>query len=165
MTTSGCDGTYTLPVLDGEWTVETEPGDFGSLFRGLCDTRRRRSVRVAGADVDRIDFLLGEISPPGSEQPLFFLDKTTLLWEDPWITCTETFNLYRGECLVDLPAGILGSCLESGILDGTATDPETPGPGGCFFYLVTGEDDSEAEGPLGTDSEGSLRLSTGPPCP
>ena len=81
------------------------------------------------------------------------------------MSCSETFNLYRGDSLTDLRSGDLGACLVNGTLDTMADDPETPGPGGCFFYIVTGEDDSEAEGPLGADSDGTPRVSTGGSCP
>lgn len=106
----------------------------------------------------------GEVSPPWSPQPLVFTGRNTLQWEDAAGSCSSSFNLYRGDVALDLPAEVYGTCLDSPVPSATAQDFELPAAAGsCWFYLVTGVR-AGVEGTLGHDSAGNLRPN-GSPCP
>ncbi|MND08491.1 hypothetical protein D3C83_311210 [compost metagenome] len=49
-----------------------------------------------------------------------------------------------------------GDCLSSGLAMPVATDPELPGTGDPFFYLVAGSN-AVGDGPLGFRSDGIAR--------
>jgi hypothetical protein len=76
----------------------------------------------------------------------------------------DTFDVYRGEVGIDLPAGSSGQCLQTGLTaSSTIQDSDNPLPGSAFFYLVTGRTAS-LEGALGFGSSG-LRRPNNAPCP
>ena len=55
-----CDGSYSLPVVDGQWNLQVEVEDTASIYRDLDATAVERSVVVAGeTDEDGIDFIIG----------------------------------------------------------------------------------------------------------
>ncbi len=104
----------------------------------------------------------GEVSPPGSPEPLRFLDRVTLAWEDAAASGAEWFNLYRGNAAW-LRDGVPLACLRPDLPENRAEDAEVPGAGTAWAYLVTGENGG-GEGPRGTDSDGAPRPSD-PSCP
>ena len=103
-----------------------------------------------------------EVSPRGATLPLLVTERRQLRWEAAGESGAETFNVYRGR-LADLAAGPLSECLQAGLLDPAASDPDPPPPGGGWFYVVTGEND-EGEGPMGFSSRWSPRVN-GQACP
>ena len=54
-----CDGSYTLPVVDGDWNVRFEMDDLGGPLLGLDETSVQRQVTVAGASLNGADLILG----------------------------------------------------------------------------------------------------------
>jgi len=104
----------------------------------------------------------GEVSPPGSVQPLVWTDRSTLVWAPGVESGSTAFNLYRGGLEVLGPLGF-GGCLQAGVPVNQASDPEAPGPGAGWFYLVAGTN-QEGEGPLGSMQPGGPRPN-GFPCP
>ncbi|MDH3785216.1 MAG: MopE-related protein, partial [Acidobacteriota bacterium] len=54
-----CDGSYSLPVIDNDWFVETETDDFTAFYKGLSPESVSRFLTVAGADVDDVNFIVG----------------------------------------------------------------------------------------------------------
>jgi hypothetical protein len=104
----------------------------------------------------------GEISPPGAAAPLLFKSRTELSWESSAERNACYYNLYRGE-VANLPGLLYGDCLESGLEDALASDPEPPTPETPWFYLVTGVNDL-GEGPMGSSSVGEPRVPA-TPCP
>lgn len=103
----------------------------------------------------------GEVSPPGSHDPLSWTDNRTLVWEPAEASGAERFNLYRG-AVKWLDDGVGGSCRLADLEAPGAVDAETPWPGEAWFYLVTGES-SGGEGIRGRDSAGQVRTSS-PSC-
>jgi len=97
-----------------------------------------------------------EVSPVGASQYLVFLDKSTLFWEEATLSGSDLFNVYRAD-RADLINGFYGTCLAYDLVDHTLTEPDNPGPGECWFYLVSGTN-ILGEGPLGADSQGNARL-------
>ena len=88
--------------------------------------------------------------PTGSGQPLVFLDKTTLEWELGSISCSDSFNLYRGD-LDSLRLGDHAQCKEREILANSTVDGDEPFSDTGWFYLVTGVN-TLGQGPWGTAS-------------
>ncbi len=97
-----------------------------------------------------------EVSAAGSIEPLEFLDRETLRWEDVALNCADTYNVYRGE-VRNLPLRDYGSCWRTGIATNTTVDPDVPANGRSWFYLVTAKN-AVGEGPLGNDSAESPRI-------
>jgi hypothetical protein len=119
------------------------------------------NVDIATWDIDVTLAKPGEVSPPGSGQPLVFAaDKETLNWEEASVSGSTTFNLYRGEAAT-LHSGNYGTCFQSGIATNTEKDSNTPEAGVCWTYLVTGVT-SGGEGPMGNDSTNDPRLNNNP---
>jgi hypothetical protein len=121
-----------------------------------------------GANVDvatwqiEVDVLLppAEVSPPGSPQPLRFVRKATLSWEDASDAGAFGYNLYRGH-LTDLESGAYGHCIRQGLPDHSVTDLSVPQPASGWFYLVAGVN-PVGEGPLGHASSGAPRVAALP---
>jgi hypothetical protein len=144
-----------------------EPGHYELTCEVIADTnfvkpeRFGPNVDVAVWSIDAIELSPPpEISPPGSESPLRFLDKQTLDWEDNSASEALSYNVYRG-ALEQLPGGSYGSCLLADIAATTAEDPTLPPFGSGWFYLITGENPL-GEGSLGVDSNGIERSSSAP---
>jgi hypothetical protein len=91
-----------------------------------------------------------------------FTSPTTLEWEGPAPSGSDTFHLYRG-LVPRLAAGDRGACFRANLASPAATDAEIPAAGAPFFYLVTGRN-AAGEGPMGTDSAGRARVNA-TPCP
>ncbi len=73
------------------------------------------------------------------------------------------YNLYRGLGAGEGPFDPGRSCFGAGLPGTSASDPEIPGPGGYFYYLVSGKN-ACGEGPLGSSSDGQPRANA-TPCP
>jgi hypothetical protein len=104
-----------------------------------------------------------EVSPPGSVEPLRFIDSDTLQWEAAASSGSNNFTTYRGT-LPGVRLGDYGSCLGSGILVSTMDDAATPAARQAFTYVVAGRDALDCEGPLGDGSTGAPRPNQ-TPCP
>lgn len=96
----------------------------------------------------------GEVSPPGSPQPLIFTSHVDLQWEDGVSSRSTSFDLHRGG-LADLRLGRFGDCVQRDLPSPAAVDA-SPVPGGGWFYLVRGRN-SPGLGPLGSTSLGVAR--------
>ncbi len=87
-----------------------------------------------------------------------------LTWEPPIDGggLAPRYDLLRAGGPAGFAAGAV--CQETDVVDQRATDPETPAPGGIFYYLVRAENNCPAgTGSLGTDSAGAPRA--GRACP
>ncbi|MCP3978656.1 MAG: hypothetical protein GY716_04885, partial [bacterium] len=60
-----CDGSYSLPAVDGSWNVQADIEDLDNLYRDLDETRVERQVNIAGNNPDDVNFIIGRsrISP------------------------------------------------------------------------------------------------------
>jgi uncharacterized repeat protein (TIGR03803 family) len=122
--------------------------------------------------IDSCDVLTGAcINLEGSEVPdVQFTNATTINW--PTIAGATSYNTYRGT----IPQSGLGSpptaaphydqtCFEAGDILGdgltVSTDPAVPPVDTAFYYQVS-EVTGCGEGPIGTDSNGSLIPNTNP---
>jgi len=56
---SSCDGSYALPVVDGDWNVHVEVDDLAAVYRNLDDVEVDRNLQVAGAALQPVDFIIG----------------------------------------------------------------------------------------------------------
>jgi hypothetical protein len=104
---------------------------------------------------------------PGPEAQLVWPSKTRLRWSRA--DCAVSFNVYRHDgAFVDGDqngaADDYGPCYVSGLATPELIDTDTLPPGGLFSYVVTGESAGQAEGPLGTASNGASRPHPAP-CP
>ena len=88
-------------------------------------------------------------------------DRTTLRWLPE--RSVGNYALYR-DPLSTLGPGPFGTCLQSGLGDESAQDPDMPGPGSGFLYLVGAANRLNEKGPLGNRSDGSARVASAP-CP
>jgi uncharacterized protein (DUF1800 family) len=71
-----------------------------------------------------------------------------------------SYNVYRGH-VSGLSGGIPGRCHGYHVSGTTFASPSLPDPGASFFYLVTGEAASGAEGTAGNSSAGTPRALLG----
>jgi hypothetical protein len=96
--------------------------------------------------------------PPGEVLNVRFLaDHQTLTWDAE--RSAGRYNLYR-DAVPALPGLGYGSCLQQGVPDPAAGDPDLPAPGSGFFYLVTVETRLAEEGTKGFDASGTERGGT-----
>ncbi|MEM7244575.1 MAG: hypothetical protein AAF533_04490 [Acidobacteriota bacterium] len=96
-----------------------------------------------------------EVSAPGVVTPLRVETGGLLSWEDAIESGAETFRLYRGRLRL-LPTSSSATCIRSGLDVPAAGDPDNPGAGDGWYYLVAGENVA-GTGPLGRDSQGDAR--------
>ncbi|MEM7245598.1 MAG: hypothetical protein AAF533_09655 [Acidobacteriota bacterium] len=96
-----------------------------------------------------------EVSGTDAEEPLRVTADGVLSWEEPLVSGSDTFTVYRGR-LARLPSSASAACLVTNLRESTLTDPELPEPGEGWYYLVAGETAS-GEGSLGTESPGTAR--------
>jgi hypothetical protein len=104
----------------------------------------------------------GEVSPRQAWFPLTFEDRESLRWASGHVNDSCSFNVYRGD-LELLARGRYGDCLAARVTDNGIRDPESPPPGTCWFYVVTGVN-AAGEGPMGLDSRSMQRVNWNP-CP
>jgi hypothetical protein len=143
----------------GTYTVEVEVVADANLVKRVKD----------GANVDRASWVVnvepltlpGEVSAPGSAEPLEFLDVTHVAWEDASQAGVFGYHLYRGD-LDDLASGVYGACLQANVDGSSTTVPAVPAAGGAWCYLISGVN-PVGEGPLGAGSSGVPRPN-GFPC-
>ena len=88
-----------------------------------------------------------EVSPPGSPEPLRFLDPQMMVWEDGAASCSTSFQIYRGD-LDSLTTGFYSPCYEDAVTASSTSDDEEPLEGQVFYYMVSGEN-AAGEGTLG----------------
>jgi hypothetical protein len=99
----------------------------------------------------------GEVSPPGSPQPLLFHSATALSWEPAPASCAASFRLYRAS-LQELEIGEYGCLVEAAITTpGTSIGSEAPPSGVLWGYIATAVN-VLGEGTLGDDSSGAERF-------
>ncbi len=98
--------------------------------------------------------------PPGEVRNLRWSSKTALVWNPE--KSVGTYDVYR-DALGTLP-GNYGACLQSALLNETATDATVPTSGTARFYLVTARNRLAEEGTKGFRSSGSERPNPAP-CP
>lgn len=60
----GCDGTYEIAVVDGDWQLSTGGSDLASAATGLELPWTMQSVSVTGEDVEDVDFTFGRGAMP-----------------------------------------------------------------------------------------------------
>jgi cysteine-rich repeat protein len=148
----GCNASCTGIEVCGDCILDLEAGEcceprFSPFCSPLCKSNTVPS----------------EVSPPGSAQPLLFVDVDTLQWEDAAVNGSFYFTVYRSDP-TGLTLGDYGLCLGSPIFDMTLDDLEVPGLKQVFTYLVAGRDDLDCEGTLGNKSTGTPRPNQSP-CP
>lgn len=137
---------------DGTWRIYTRrdtiaaPSTAGALVSPTTAADPCSSTTLDPPD---------EVSPPGSLQPLLVRAGGALAWEQAPASRSETFHVYRG-LLPDLRAGRFGQCLLADVAVNAGADASLPGPGRCWFYLITGRN-AAGEGPMGTTSLGGAR--------
>jgi hypothetical protein len=141
-----------------------QPGSYVVRCEVVADTNfvrpqkygANRDVATWAVDVTVLA-VPGEVSPPGSAEPVRFADRTTLVWEDAEAGGAFTYNVYRAD-VASLPSGDYGTCVPPGALpEATTTVSEDPPVDAAWFYLVSGENPA-GEGPLGEDSAGNPRI-------
>ena len=96
--------------------------------------------------------------PPAEVQVLWFSSPYTMHWT-PEVS-VGSYNLYRDH-LDQAAAG--GLCHQPSIPTESTATPDTPSPGGGFFYLVTAENRIQEEGSRGNTGGGVERM--GVSCP
>jgi hypothetical protein len=145
-----------------------EPGQYTLSCEVAADTNFILPPKY-GANVDTASWTVDVaevpapplVSGPGTGEPLRFLNRQMLVWEDALSTGAFTYNLYRGD-LSELGAGY-GSCHQPGLATNSATVAAAPAAGSGWFYLVTSVNPL-GEGPLGLASDGQPRDNDSP-CP
>lgn len=95
-----------------------------------------------------------EVSSPGSDHPLRFVDGATLSWEA--LQGASAYNLYRGAISLPAPGDSGGACLQPNLGTPSAADASTPPPGDGWFYLAAARN-AAGEGPLGHGTDGLPR--------
>ena len=103
--------------------------------------------------------------PCGPVTGVLWTSSTRFKWDV--LSCAVLYNVYRqvSTGLVDTDGDGLaddhGSCFPPTTF-GAAFDTSNPPPGSLHHYLVTGEDSSGKEGPLGSTSAGLARPNRSP---
>ena len=57
--TTSCDGSYSIPVVDGEWNVRVEVDEVAVVYRNLDETQAERSLTISGQSESNVDFIIG----------------------------------------------------------------------------------------------------------
>jgi len=148
----GCNGNCSGTEVCGDCILDLEAGECCEpRFSPTCSAQCKTST------------VPGEVSPPGSIEPLTFIDNNTFQWQSLASSGAFYYSVYRGA-----PPGLFvndfGSCFESFLFDSTEVDTSTPATKQVFTYLVAGRDDLDCEGTLGNKSSGTPRP-TLHPCP
>ena len=98
--------------------------------------------------------------PAGEVAAVAFADADTLVWAGT--PAAGTYHVYR-DGLASL-GGLVGACFATDVSSATIDDPDPPGAGQGFLYLVTVVDRLGEEGTPGSETGGHERgLSA--PCP
>jgi aminopeptidase N len=132
----------------------------GDLLGDACDDDDDNDLLTDGLDCAPTD---PDQGVPGEVEFLSLVgapgQPTTLTWS--LALRADSYDLSRG-LLDELQVGY-GSCLAGGLTAQTYDDPDTPGLGRGYLYLVRGRDSGcGGGGPLGSNSAGAPRPS---PCP
>ena len=56
---SGCDGSYSLPVVDGSWSVNLEADEIAAAYGDYSTASASRLITLPGDDPDDNDFIIG----------------------------------------------------------------------------------------------------------
>ena len=125
-------------------------------FRMSLDSLGEAAVRMGlSSSSFRMDGSFGSAyPPPGEVLGLRFSDTTTLVWDPE--KSVGVYDVYR-DALAALSGGGYGTCWQQDLVGTTTTDPDVPGSGGGYFYLVTAENRLGEEGTKGSDSGGGPR--------
>jgi hypothetical protein len=145
-----------------------QPGTYTLTAEVVADTNFVQPSKY-GANADTVSWSVEvvvlpsppEVSPPGAAEPLRFVERDALIWEDASAGGVWLYNLYRGG-LDGLPAGDGGACLLPALETNAAAAEEAPPAGTVWTYLVSGVNPL-GEGPLGQGSSGQPRT-PGAPC-
>ncbi len=160
-------GNGTLEGLEACDDFDTDPADGCSPVCeveacGNCTVDAGETCEPPGAGLcsATCQFVVppGEVSAPGSPNPLRFTTRDTLTWQDGAAIGAASFNVYRGD-VGGLTLGNYGSCFVSSVATNTTTDASDPASGVARFYLVTGRN-AAGEGSAGNNSQGTARLIT-----
>jgi hypothetical protein len=138
-----------LTMTSGSWRLSLD-----ALGDGLADASLSSPSFTLGAG------MIASHPAPGEVGLLRYLDQQRLAWTGA--PSAGDYDLYRG--VLARPQIDFGTCLQSGIVGTTATDPAVPPTLTGWFYLVTVRNDLGEEGTLGHTSAGSVRPNTAP-CP
>jgi hypothetical protein len=120
-----------------------------------------RATPLASAGYRVQGAFVASYPPPLEVGDVRFADGSTLGWAPE--RSVGSYRVYRG-AIDELGSGGYGSCLQSGLVEESAVDVDTPVVGEGFVYLVAAVNRLEEQGSLGTDSAGTPRESAGP-CP
>jgi hypothetical protein len=101
----------------------------------------------------------GAFALPAEVTGLVFVDKQTLVWDSaaPAAGADTVHDVVLGH-LTGPVVGIGEICLAAGIVEATTTDPNTPGYGKGFSYLVRGRNTC-GPGTYGYQSDGTEKTS------
>ena len=99
-------------------------------------------------------FARGWAQAPPEVQGVGFAGATTLAWSAA--SGAVAYDVYRGT-LSDLTAGIPARCHLYRTTGTSVAAADLPDPKGVYYYLVTGESTTGAEGTAGSDSHGVSR--------
>jgi len=157
---------------DGDGCDDCTSGSYDPLADGT-DTDLDGGCNLTDPDDDNDGVLdgsdcapltIGVSAPPGDVGPTVRAgpSKPRLSWVD--IPNSHVFNIYRGLWLVGQPFAY-GHICRLARAPGTEAmlEPDAPGPGEMFYYLVAG-DNACGEGTLGLSSAGAERPNLAP-CP
>jgi hypothetical protein len=153
------------PDPGGSYQFLVDAGTAADLAGKLLDGIVTGNTHDGVSEGTAIDSVSASFTFAGIPELVLTVDRSPqnaseLTWTGSAIA--ESYSISRG-ALSALAPGDYGACLESGLIDNAATDPELPLPGDGFFYLVQGVSPScGATGTLGSDSGGVERVNTNP---
>ncbi|MCE5245716.1 MAG: hypothetical protein ABFD84_14545, partial [Candidatus Polarisedimenticolia bacterium] len=143
---AGCDGAYTLPAIDGAWSVTSNVSQLAAIYRSLDQTTVERNVTVSGADVEGMNFVVGRwlfkpaitgvaaMAPKAGGQVMLqiqgvhsatdvSIDGTT------YAGAATIVRVDQGKAVVALPAGLAAGAHQITITDSSTGLPSDPA---CF---------------------------------
>jgi N-acetylneuraminic acid mutarotase len=144
-----------MVVWGGHGNWELNNGGRYALGNWVDDDRDGLSE----CDGDCNDMDAGAFALPAEVTGLVFVDKQTLVWDSaaPAAGADTVHDVVLGH-LTGPVVGIGEICLAAGIVEATTTDPNTPGYGKGFSYLVRGRNTC-GPGTYGYQSDGTEKTS------
>ena len=142
----GCDGGYTLPVVDGAWTLQPGTSNRSTNYAWLTEQSFDRTVTVSGANVEGVRFVLGpQILNPtivGVEESAAKAGGQLLLRVQGLYSAADATidgtryagavtvsRLDQGRVAVALPPGLAAGAHQIAIIDGQTGSVSAPA---CF---------------------------------